>query len=101
MPKYVFTGPVPMIFGDFRHGEGIMVNGVEDKDGQTVVLRLNDSIVSETPIIHAFLTEMPETPASPDKKTAKKPVETAVETVPESVVVDEPTADQPTPANKD
>jgi hypothetical protein len=84
MPKYVFTSPEPMVFGDLHYGENAEVEGVSDRDGQAVVLFEGDVITTKDSIEHAFL--------KPSGKTAP-----AVEPVVDAPVADAPVADSPKP----
>ena len=95
MPNYVFTGPVPMIFGGFKYGDGITVAGVTDKDGQTVVLTPNDSVVSQIAIDHAYLVLMPESPTKKSSDSSEPVSEVPVESVVETPVILDPTAVEP------
>lgn len=62
MPRYQFQNPFPQIFGDLHHGVNASVEGLEaqayELNGTAVELHDGQFVVTDAPVVHAFLHEV-------------------------------------------
>jgi len=101
MAKYKFVGNDGTIFGDFHYGVNATVEGVEDRDGQTVVLNNGDIFVTDTVVDHGLLEVVDIQQTRETVKVAPKPkksnLQADAEVAPEPVNL-EPSGDEAAPA---